>query len=96
MPAWKPGVASNDMNPPPVRQISSTSPYAIVPSDSADLKAVPFGIYVGTGGDVRLKGVEKDAEIVTYKNLPDASYIAVRAARVYATGTTATNMIAEA
>lgn len=93
---WKPGAPSNDRNPPPVRQIVSAAPYAIVPSDANDLPAVPFGIYVGTGGDVRLKGSELNAPDVIYKNLPDASYIAVRASRVYATGTTATNMIAEA
>lgn len=32
---------------------------------------------------------------VTYRNLPDASYIAVRARFVRATGTTAINLIAE-
>lgn len=93
---WKPGAPSNDRNPPPVRQIVSAAPYPIVPNNGADLPVIPFGIYVGTGGDVRLKGSEPGAVEVTYKNLPDASYIAVRAARVYATGTTATNMIAEA
>ncbi len=42
-----------------------------------------------------LRGVAGDAD-VTYRNLPDASYIAVRVSHVRATGTTATNLIAEA
>lgn len=73
----------------------SAAPFAIVPHDTNELATVPKGIYVGTGGDVTLRGVRGAAD-VTYKNLPDASYIAVRAQYVRATGTTATNMIAEA
>ena len=42
-----------------------------------------------------LRGVEGDAD-VTYRNLPNASYIAVRARFVRATGTTASNLVAEA
>ena len=72
----------------------ANAPYAIVPSDTVELPQVPKGIYVGTGGDVTLRGVRGAAD-VTYKNLPDASYIAVRAQYVRATGTTATNLIAE-
>lgn len=71
------------------------NPYAIVPSDSAMLPKVPRGIFVGSGGDVTLRGVGADDD-VTYRNLPDASYIAVRAQYVRATGTTAANLIAEA
>lgn len=74
---------------------SSRAPYAVTPDDAAPLPAVPKGIFVGSGGDVTLRGVDSTAD-VTYRNLPDASYIAVRAAYVRATGTTATNLIAEA
>ena len=73
----------------------SRAPYAVAPDDVAPLPAVPKGIFVGTGGDVTLRGAGSDAD-VTYRNLPDASYIAVRASHVRATGTTATNLIAEA
>lgn len=73
----------------------SRAPYPLVPSDTADLPVVPKGIYVGTGGDVTLRGVEGTAD-VTYRNLADGSYIAVHARLVRATGTTATNLIAEA
>jgi hypothetical protein len=74
---------------------SSRAPFAITPSDSEALVAVPKDIYVGTGGDVVLRGVDGSAD-VTYRNLPDASYIAVRASHVRATGTTAANLIGEA
>lgn len=74
---------------------SSTAPYAIVPSDTVPLPKAPKGIYVGTGGDVTLRGINGTAD-VTYRNLGDGSYIGVRASHVRATGTTASNLIAEA
>lgn len=73
----------------------SRAPFAIVPHDTNELVAIPKGIYVGTGGDVTLRGVDGAAD-VSYKNLGDGSYIGVRASHVRATGTTASNMIAEA
>jgi hypothetical protein len=73
----------------------SRAPFAIVPSDSDPLSVVPKGIYVGTGGNVVLRGIEGGGD-VTYVNLPSASYIAVCASHVRATGTTATNLIGEA
>ena len=74
----------------------ATIPYPIAPSDTVELPLIPKGIYVGTGGDVTLRGIGLNAVDVTYRNLPDASYICVRAHYVRATGTTATNLIAEA
>jgi len=73
----------------------SHAPYALVPHDTNELPAIPKGIYVGTGGQVTLRGVEGAADVV-YKNLADGSYINVRAQYVRATGTTATDLIAEA
>ena len=43
-----------------------------------------------------MSGCVDGNEDVTYRNLPDASYIAVRASYVRASGTTATDLIAEA
>jgi hypothetical protein len=68
---------------------------AVVPSDTVALDPTPRGIYVGTGGDVTLRAAGSAAD-VTYRNLPDASYIAVRVSHVRATGTTALNLVAEA
>lgn len=73
----------------------SRKPYAIVPHDTDPLPDVPKGIYVGTGGNVTLRGASGTADVV-YRNLADGSYIAVAASHVRATGTTASNMIAEA
>lgn len=73
----------------------SRAPFAITPDDTQPLAVVPKGIYVGTGGDVTLRGIDASAD-VTYKNLPSASYINVRAAFVRATGTTASNLVGEA
>jgi hypothetical protein len=73
----------------------SRAPYSVVPHDSNALPTVPKGLYVGVGGDVTLRGISGSAD-VTYRNLPDASYIAVRASHVRATGTTASALIAEA
>lgn len=70
-------------------------PFAITPSDTQPLPTLPKGIYVGTGGDVTLRGVNATAD-VTYRNLPDASYIAVHASHVRATGTTASDLVGEA
>jgi hypothetical protein len=73
----------------------SEAPYAITPDDVNPLAIVPKGIYVGNGGNVVLRGV-RGTEDVTYYNLPDASYINVRAQYVRANGTTATGLIGEA
>lgn len=73
----------------------SRAPYKVIPSDTVPLSTIPYGIYVGTGGNVTLRAVD-GTEDVTYKNLPDASYINVEAKFIRATGTTATDMIAEA
>ncbi|QCI92878.1 hypothetical protein [Novosphingobium sp. EMRT-2] len=75
--------------------LPARAPYPITPSDDDELPVLPKGIYVGTGGDVTLRGVDSE-EDVTYKNFPSASFIAVRAKFVRATGTTATDLIAEA
>jgi len=75
--------------------LPARAPFAILPHDSNALSTTPKGIYVGTGGNVTLRGVDGTADVI-YKNLPDASYIAVRAAFVRATGTTASDLVGEA
>lgn len=73
----------------------SRKPYALVPHDTNPLPDIPKGIYVGTGGNVTLRGVNGTEDVV-YKNLANGSYISVAAAYVRAAGTTATDLIAEA
>lgn len=86
---------SSELTPIDSQLAPSRAPFAISPSDSVPLPRVPKGIYVGIGGDVTLRGIAGDAD-VTYRNLPDASYIAVHARFVRATGTTAAGLIGEA
>lgn len=63
---------------------------AITPSDSVDLPYISRSIYVGGAGDVVL--ITKNGQEVTFSGHP-VGYIPVRALRVKATGTTATNLV---
>jgi hypothetical protein len=65
---------------------------AVTPNDSTDLTVGKALIYVGVGGDVKLKLVS-GAELV-FKNVPAGMFMPVLASRVFATGTTATDILA--
>jgi hypothetical protein len=69
--------------------------FPLTPSDTVAISPIPKGIFVGSGGTVTLRAIDGAAD-VTYRNLADGSYIAVRAQFIRATGTTASNMIVEA
>lgn len=64
---------------------------AIVPADGADLPALTRAIYVGVAGDVKVD--METTGTVTFKALP-VGIQRLRVKRVYATGTTATNLVA--
>jgi hypothetical protein len=66
----------------------------VVPNDAADLDYVTRSIYVGTAGDVTLM-LRSASAPVTYKNVSAGSRLMVSATRIYATGTTASNLLAE-
>lgn len=70
----------------------SRGPFAITPHDGNALTSVTKAIYVGTGGDVVLRGVESDAD-VTFKNVANGQVLDVQASHVRATGTTATDLV---
>lgn len=72
---------------------SSINPYPIAPHDTDPLPVVPKAIYVGTGGDVVLRGIGSSTD-VTFKNVPSGGEIMVRASHVRATGTTASDLVA--
>ena len=66
---------------------------AITPNDSTDLTYVARRIYVGVGGDI--VAIDTLGNTTTHKNCSAGSYIGdFSIARVLATGTTATNLIA--
>lgn len=66
---------------------------AVIPSDSADLPTSSKRLWIGSAGNVALVTVGGDS--VTYNSVPAGSYLQVRARRVMATGTTASNIVAE-
>ena len=65
---------------------------AITPSDTADLAALPRALYIGTGGAVKI--TTKGGDTVTLANVPAGTVLPVRAARVWSTGTTASDIVA--
>lgn len=64
---------------------SSMAPYAVTPSDTA-LAVIPKALYIGTGGDVVLRGVNSGTD-VTFTNVPDGTLLYVRASFVRASST---------
>jgi allophanate hydrolase subunit 2 len=67
------------------------SAFAITPSDTVDLAHVTRGIYVGVTGDVKVDMV--GGSTVTFVNLAGGVIHPLCVKRVYATGTTATNIL---
>jgi len=65
---------------------------AVTPSDSVDLTSYCRAIYVGTGGDVAL--ITRGGTTLTFKNVPSGALLPIRATRIKATGTAATDIIA--
>lgn len=67
-------------------------PFAITPSDTVNFsRETHGGIYVGGTGDV--VAVLYDGSTVTFTAVPAGTILPVRAIRVNATGTTATNLV---
>ena len=65
---------------------------AVTPSDSADLPLKARSLYVGGAGNVAL--VTMGGSTVTFVGVPAGGYVLSTVARVLATGTTATNIVA--
>ena len=63
----------------------------VTPSDVTDLTTDARALYVGTSGDVRV--TTSGGDTVTFRNVP-VGVLPVRIRRVYAVGTTATDMVA--
>jgi hypothetical protein len=52
-----------------------------------------FTLFVGTGGDVKVDTL--DGSTLVYKNIADGSFLPVIALKVYSTGTTASDLLAQ-
>lgn len=69
-----------------------TGAAAVTPSDSTDLSEVTLALYIGTAGAAKLTLM--DGSVVTYAALAAGRH-PLRVKRVWATGTTATGIVAE-
>lgn len=76
---------------------SSTSPaehgYSVVPSDGTDLEKKTKGVYVGANGDLTVKFMQ-GSDPVTLVGVRGGSILPIAVSRIYATGTTATDIVA--
>lgn len=64
----------------------------VTPSDAADLATDARSLYVGGAGDVKVTTTGGDT--VTLKAVPVGTVVPVRTRKVFATGTTATLIVA--
>ncbi|MCT4578153.1 hypothetical protein [Donghicola sp.] len=75
---------------------SLTSPIrsaqSVTPNDTGDLTVLPRALYVGAGGDLHV--TMAGGQEVTYAAVPAGTLLPVRAARVWATGTEASAILA--
>jgi len=65
--------------------------FAITGNDSTDLTVFPRAIYVGGAGNVKVTTLGGDT--VTFSGALAGTILPVRVARVFSTGTTATNLL---
>lgn len=70
----------------------ATRGVAVAPHDVNGLADVPKALFVGTGGNLTVRG-SGNADLV-FKNVPDGSILPFRAQYVRATGTTAADIVA--
>lgn len=71
----------------------SEEAFGITPSDTATLIMIG-AIYVGGTGNVRVR-YKHNGATVTFTNVPAGTYVVGNFDRVWATGTTATNLIGQ-
>jgi hypothetical protein len=71
----------------------ATRTRAVVPHDVNPLPNIPKALYVGTGGDVTLRGINDKADTL-FANVPSGGLLPVRAAYVRDTGTGAADIVA--
>ena len=72
---------------------SARDAFAITPSDSTDLVDIPKAIYVGATGNVVALLVD-DTSSVTFVGVQAGTILPIRPKRVFATGTTASSLVA--
>lgn len=71
----------------------ATRAVAVVPSDSVPLPDIPKALYVGSGGNVTLRGAGGGTDTV-WKNVASGTILPFRAQYVRASGTSAADLLA--
>jgi hypothetical protein len=71
----------------------ATRAAAVTPHDVNALTDIPKALYVGTGGNVTMRGVHGSDDQL-WKNVPSGSILPFRAQYLRATGTTAGDIVA--
>jgi len=66
--------------------------HADVTASDVTIFDAPQAIFVGTGGDIALRLIG-NSTTVTYKNIPDGTFLPVLADQVLSTGTTASDIV---
>lgn len=66
--------------------------FEITPDDAQDLPRATKAIYVGTGGDIVLRAIDSETDIV-FRNAISGSILDIRARAVRATGTLASDLV---
>lgn len=74
-------------------QGSGRAARAIVTDDVVALNPVPNWIWVGTGGNITMQGMDSTANVV-FKNVPNGTAIFFRPQYIRTTGTTAADLVA--
>ena len=77
---------------PPGLESPAGAADAVTPNDSTDLATNSRAVYVGTGGHIKVTMISGDA--VTFNNVLGGTFMPIRASRIWATGTTADDIIA--
>lgn len=69
--------------------------FAVTPNDGTDLPSVAYGLYIGTGGTLKVDTAnEGQGETTVSFAAVAAGVLPLKVRRVWATGTTATGIVA--
>ena len=77
----------------------ASAAYAVTPADGADLPSVAYGLIVGAAGTLKVDcgsdvGTQTNRVTVTFGALSAGQLLPLKVVRVYATGTSATSIVA--
>ena len=71
----------------------ATRAVAVAPHDSNPLSDIPKALYVGTGGDITMRGVNGNADQL-WKSVASGTVLPFRAQYIRASGTSAADLLA--